>query len=504
MISPILMLSYSCSQKKIEKPNILFIAVDDLRPELGCYGNTAIITPNIDRLAKTGMLFSNAYCQQSLSNPSRASLLTGRRPDAIKVWDLSTHFRSAVPDAVTLPEFFKHQGYRVEGVGKIFHDTKEMEDPQSWSNPKKSPEGIGDYPDTTMQRLIGLKNKGIQLRKEGVPETRIPTPSAVSTMSVDEPDNKLRDGAVADLAIDFLEEINEPFFLAVGFYRPHLPFVAPKKYFDLYDPEKIPQATNSFLPKDCPNIAINTLDELRGCADLTGVPSPFEGSLPLEKRQQLKHGYYACVSYIDAQIGRLLNALESNGLSENTIVILWGDHGWKLGEHNSWGKMTNYEIDTRAPLIIRVPWMKKKNVKTDALVEFVDIYPSLCELTGFHVSENLEGISFTPLLKKPHLKWKSAVFSQYMRTTDNGSFMGYSIRTRQYRYVEWINMETKIVVGRELYDHHTDPEENINIAGLTENSSLVKMFSEKLAKGWKAALPERTSYRGAKEYTVDY
>ncbi len=490
LISPILLFGYSCSQKKIEKPNILFIAVDDLRPELGCYGNTVVITPNIDRLAKTGMLFSNAYCQQALCNPSRASLLTGMRPDAIKVWDLNTHFRKAVPDAVTLPEFFKSQGYRVECLGKIFHDTEEMEDTHSWSNPKKSLKDIGDYPDTTMQRLMGLKFRGIQLRKEGVPESRIQKPLCVSTMSVDVPDNEFRDGAIADLAIDFLEEINEPFFLAVGFYRPHLPFVAPKKYFDLYDPEKIPVATNPYLPQDCPVMAMNTMGELRGYADFTDAPSPFEGSLPPEKRQQLKHGYYACVSYIDAQIGRLLDGLESKGLSENTIVILWGDHGWKLGEHNSWGKMTNYEIDTRAPMIIRVPRMKKKNVKTDALVEFVDIYPSICELAGFPVSESLEGTSFMPLMKKPGLKWKSAVFSQFMRTTDNGSFMGYSIRTRQYRYVEWINMETKIVVGKELFDHHTDPEENINIAGLPENSDLVKLLSKKLAEGWKAAMPE--------------
>ncbi len=487
-ISLLILLCYSCTEKKVEKPNILFIAVDDLRPELGCYGNGDIIAPNIDRLANSGMVFSNAYCQQSLCNPSRASLLTGMRPDAIKVWDLGTHFRSVVPDVVTLPEFFKNQGYRVEGLGKIFHDN--MGDPQSWSHPQKVLEGVTGYPDTTMQRLLGLKIRGIKLREEGVPENQIPKPRGVSTMSVDKPDNKFPDGAITDLAIDFLEEFDEPFFLAVGFYKPHLPFVAPEKYFDLYDPEKIPPAKNPFLPEDSPDISLNTMVELKGYAEFTGAPSPFEGSLPLEQRQMLKHGYYACVSFVDAQIGRLLDALESNGLSENTIVILWGDHGWKLGEHNSWGKMTNYEIDTRVPMIIRVPWMKKKDVKTDALVEFVDIYPSLCELAGFPVSGNLEGVSFVPLIKKPELEWKSAAFSQFMRTTENGSFMGYSIRTRQYRYVEWINMETNVVVGKELFDHHTDPEENRNIAGLPANSDLVKLFSEKLEKGWKAAMPE--------------
>lgn len=471
-------------------PNILFIAVDDLRPELGCYGNTEIITPNIDRLAKTGLVLSNAYCQQALCNPSRASLLTGMRPDAIKVWDLSTHFRTAVPDAVTLPEFFKNNGYRVEGLGKIFHDHISQEDPQSWSNPKKQPQSVSGYPDSTMQRLMELKIRGNKLRAEGVPENLIPQCRSQSTMSVDEPDNKFLDGAITDMAIDIIEEIDKPFFLAVGFYKPHLPFVAPKKYFDLYDPEKIPLATNPYLPLGSPEIAMNSMAELRGYEDFADAPAPFDGSLTLEQRQKLKHGYYACVSFVDAQIGRLLDALDTNGFTENTIVILWGDHGWKLGEHNSWGKMTNYEIDTHVPLIIRVPWMQHKGVTTDALVEFVDIYPSLCELAGLPISETLEGVSFVPLIKKPELEWKSAAFSQYMREQNGEIFMGYSIRTRQYRYVKWIDMETKEVVGQELFDHDTDPDENMNIAGIPENRNLVEMLSEKLNAGWKSALPQ--------------
>ncbi len=276
-ISLLILLCYSCTEKKVEKPNILFIAVDDLRPELGCYGNRDIISPNIDRLANSGIVFNNAYCQQSLCNPSRASLLTGMRPDAIKVWDLGTHFRSVVPDAVTLPEFFKNQGYRVEGLGKIFHDN--MGDQQSLSHPQKVLEGVSGYPDTTMQRLLRHKMKEIQLRERGVPENQIPgRPRVASTMCVDDPENNFMDGALTEMAIDFIKEFDEPFFLAVGFYKPHLPFVAPRKYFDLYVPEKIPPAKNPFLPEVSPDISMNTMAELKGYADFTGALHPLKAA----------------------------------------------------------------------------------------------------------------------------------------------------------------------------------------------------------------------------------
>jgi len=486
--------SYSCSVKPVDKPNILFIAVDDLRTDIGSYGNRDIVTPNIDRLSDMGLVFNNAYCQQAVCNPSRASLLTGLRPDIIKVWDLKTHFRTAVPDAITLPEYFKQNGYTVEGMGKIFHGG--LSDPQSWSSPKKNPQGHSLYSDTTMKRLAIRKEK---LLKEGIPESVIGGKyRGPGVMSIDEPDNKRFDGALTDLAIDAMEEITQPFFLAVGYHRPHLPFVAPKKYFDMYDPDRIPLATNPYLPKGSPEIAMNTMYELRAYEDFADTPTPFEGSLTLEQRKRLKHGYYASVSFVDAQVGRLLAALENSGLNENTIIVLWGDHGWKLGEHNSWGKMTNYDDDTHAPLIIYVPWMKRKGIKTDALVEFVDIYPTLCELAGLQVSEKLEGCSFVPLINNPGRKWKSAVFSQYMRKHKEETFMGYSLRTERYRYIEWINMESNQIVAKELYDHNSDPEENKNIAEETENKELVIELSAQLKNGWKSALPENKTDRRIK------
>lgn len=477
------------TEKKINKPNILFIAIDDLRPDLGCYGNEDVITPNIDRLANMGLVFNNAYCQQAICNPTRASLLTGMRPDAIKVWDLRTHFRTAMPDVVTLPEYFKNNGYLVEGMGKIFHGGYGMKDPQSWSNPKQRPEGHSLYPDSTRERLALRKQK---LLDQGVSESVIGGKyRGPGVMSIDEPDNKRFDGALADLAIDFIEDVKDPFFLAVGFVKPHLPFVAPKKYFDLYDREQIPLATNPNLPNGSPEIAMNTMYELRAYEDFANTPTPFEGSLTLEQRRRLKHGYYACISFIDAQVGRLLDAIENNGLSENTIIILWGDHGWKLGEHNSWGKMTNYEIDTHVPLLVHVPWMQKNGAKTNALVEFVDIYPSLCELAGLPISDKLEGFSFVPLIDKPERKWKSAVFSQYMRKHEGESFMGHSLRNERYRYVEWKNMATDETIAQELYDHHTDPSENFSVAEKVENNELVLEFSAQLKAGWKGVLPEK-------------
>jgi len=504
IIGSVLISFDSCTDRVPETPNILFIAVDDMRTDLGCYGNKDIITPNIDQLAESGLLFNNAYCQQAVCNASRASLLTGMRPDAIKVWDLKTHFRTAAPDIVTLPEYFKNNGYRVEGMGKIFHGS--LKDPQSWSYPKKDPKGHSLYPDTAMKRLEERRNA---LRAMGVPENQIGGKyRGLGVMSVDEPDNKRYDGALTDLAIETLRELDGPFFLAVGYHRPHLPFVAPKKYFDMYDRDKIPLAPNPFLPEGSPEIAMNTMYELRAYEDFAITPTPFDGSLTLEQRRRLKHGYYSSVSFVDAQVGRLMEALEENDLYENTIVILWGDHGWKLGEHNSWGKMTNYENDTHVPLIIRVPWMKGKGVKTDAFVEFVDIYPSLCELAGLKVPEHLEGLSFVPLIEQPAREWKAAafsqymrwqnpeqpwktaVFSQYMRRHEGKSFMGYSIRTKMYRYVKWKNMDNGKVVARELFDHETDPQENKNIADLPGNEEIVKKLSEQLNEGWKGALPK--------------
>jgi iduronate 2-sulfatase len=491
------------SEEPKEKPNILFIAVDDLRPELGCYGNTYVKSPNIDRLAKQGVTFSKAYCQSAVCNPSRASLLTGYRPDAIKVWDLKTNFRETTPDVVTLPQHFKNSGYFSTAIGKIYHNV--IPDDQSWSETKLHIDGYPFDPDAVYRdekNVASLEKRKKQIIAEGKEKKYIDRIGEwylkdVAAENPDITDNEYFDGAQTDVAIKKLSELKskkEPFFFAIGYYRPHLPFNAPKKYWDMYDREQIPLAENDFLPKNSPLMAINNLRELRGYTDFRNTPKPHEGKLSVEAARLLKHGYLASVSYIDAQVGRLLDELERLDLADNTIIVLWGDHGWKLGEHNSWAKMTNYEIDTRVPLIISDPRLETTSVTCDRLVEFVDVYPTLCDLADLTLPKHLEGISTVPLMNNPNLKWKSAVFSQFLRegiwlAPDGIEYMGYAIRTENYRYVRWINWETKEFAAEELYDQKADPGENENIAGNPENSEIVKMLSEKLDAGWKIALP---------------
>ncbi|HPO16383.1 MAG TPA: sulfatase, partial [Candidatus Hydrogenedentes bacterium] len=357
---------------KGQRPNVLFFAVDDLRPELGCYGNTLIKSPNIDRIAAQGRVFNHAYCQQAVCSPSRSSLLTGNRPDTTKVWDLETHFRKTLPDVVTLPQCFKNQGYFVQGMGKIYHGG--LNDPASWSVPWTSP----NMPHSAGEQT--LDPDAMERRAKAQRIKRRKSKRGPAFLATDGPDNALHDGELADMAVNALQEIHtkqEPFFLAVGFIKPHLPFVSPKKYWDLYDPESIPLAPNPFLPKDAPPYALADRNELWS---YEGVPP--ESHLPNAYARQLKHGYYAAVSYMDAQVGRVLDELDRLGLRDDTIIVLWGDHGWKLGEHDRWCKHSNVENDTNAPLLISAPGMQHRGEKTDALVEFVDIYPSLCELAG--------------------------------------------------------------------------------------------------------------------------
>ncbi|TFH36970.1 MAG: DUF229 domain-containing protein [Bacteroidia bacterium] len=484
------------------RPNILFIAVDDLRPELGCYGNQDIVTPNIDRLAGAGVVFSNAFCQSAVCNPSRASLLTGLRPEATRVHDLYTSFRDSIPDVVTLPQYFKNNGYTTAAIGKIFHNT--LPDTLSWSEPKLYVEGFPFDPDAVYfsdENLAYIESRRQQFIASG--DTRRIDQfgkwyiKASATECKDLPDNAYYDGAQTDIAIEKLRSLGEsekPFFLAVGYYRPHLPFNAPKKYWDLYKREDIPLADNPYLPANMPSMAINNLRELTGYTDFKGSPGPLEGTLSEDEIRLLRHGYYASVSYVDAQVGRLIDQLEKVGLIENTIIVLWGDHGWKLGEHNSWGKMTNFEIDTRVPLVIRAPGMAGNGKSSPGLVEFVDIYPTLCELSGLEVPSSLEGISMKPLLEEVELPWKSAVFSQFLREgiwrgADGNTYMGYSMRTSRYRYNEWIDYFAGELSGRELYDHLNDPDENINIALDPDYKGLVHQLSYQLNAGWKYALP---------------
>lgn len=453
--------------------NVVFIAVDDLRPALRCYGDQTARTPNIDRLARRGTLFNRAYCQQAVCGPSRASLMTGRRPDTIEVWDLATHFRKTTPDVVTLPQHFKQHGYHSQCVGKIYHGKKALQDSPSWSAPEKF-----NVPVKREQYVLQKNRPGEKSGKMAACEC------------ADVPDNAYWDGKIADEAVRALEKNRDkPFFLAVGFMKPHLPFSCPKKYWDLYDRNSIAPPANPEKPAGAPQIALHDSVELRGYTDI-----PNKGPLSSEKIAELRHGYYACVSYTDAQIGKLLDALDRLDLSRNTVIALWGDHGWHLGEHALWCKTTNFELDTRVPMIVAAPGRERAGAKTDALVEFVDIYPTLVELCGLPMPKGLEGVSVAPLLNNPNLPWKKAAFSQFPRPwfyKKQPAVMGYTIRTRRHRYTEWIDFKTRKVLARELYEHPNDSGETVNLADKPEHAQEARRLSKMLHAGWRAALPQQ-------------
>ncbi len=479
----ITLLSLGCSSSALAAENteprvsVLFIAVDDLRTELGCHGVQGIRSPNVDRLAARGTVFERAYCQQAVCSPSRTSLMTGLRPDSTRVFNLTTHFRDTVPDVVTLPQHFKDHGYFTQSVGKIYHGG--LDDAASWSEPpRKAYRAM--YALEENKKLVARKRAAAAGKKFATPSQLYNAMTGPSYECADVPDNTYSDGAIADAAIDMLRKAKEgekPFFVAVGFLKPHLPFIAPKKYWDLYRREEIPASPNPFAPKDAPKLALTNWGELRAYEDI-----PKSGPLSDEKARLLKHGYYACVSYIDAQVGRVLEELDRLQLRDRTAIVLWGDHGWKLGEHGGWCKHTNFENDAHVPLICTAPRQKSLGSHTRALVEFVDIYPTLCELAGLPLPSHLEGTSFVPLLDSPELAWKTAAFSQYPR---GGQVMGYSMRTDRYRFTQWLRRDGN-EAAVELYDHENDPQENENIAGRPENTALIEKLREQMQAGWKA------------------
>lgn len=464
-----------------EKRNVLFLIVDDLRPELGCYGNPIVKTPNIDRLARNGVTFTRAYCQQAVCTPSRTSFLTGLRPDTTKVYDNTRgEFRKLLPDVVTLPQFFRGQGYDTRGLGKIFGEG--LNDPKAWSLPLWPEEIAG-------MQYVDLEKWS---RVPAAEKSRTPVPTLVwkkyeTRQEPDVPDNALQDGQVADRAIQALREMRgKPFFLAAGFLKPHLPFVAPKKYFDLYSPDEIPDPPYAFPPKGAPEIALHNWRELRGYKDI-----PKQGPLPPGKARELILGYYAAASYMDAQVGKVLDELGRLNLASQTTVVLLGDNGWHLGEHDLWVKTTNFEFDTRIPMIFAGAGVEARGVKSTGLVESVDVYPSLCDLCGFTPPAQLEGCSLKPLLSEPARKWKKAAFSQFPRPFSPGKAgggMGYTVRTERYRYTEWRVPGQELAV--ELYDHEKDPYETVNVAGRPENRALLAQLRKTLEAGWRAALPE--------------
>lgn len=522
---------FSCQRKASNenlRPNILFISIDDLRPELGSYGSEIAISPNIDYLASQGLQFNNAYCQQSICGPSRASVLTGIRPETSGVFHNYIKFREATPDVITLPQYFKQNGYETVYTGKIFHHG-DKDDELSWSrlpafdSLDHLPKPVGF---ALKENIEARKKVRLEMFAKYGDVARFGLASGVAYESADVSDNTYLDGYNTTLAIATMKEMaknDKPFFIGLGFNKPHLNWVAPKRYWDLYDRKKIKISMQTEAPVNAAAMGLHPSFELRARSNI-----PKKGEINDELSITLKHAYLACISYIDAQIGKMISALEKEGLRENTIIIVWSDHGFHLGEMGIWGKATNYEIATRVPLIIWTPNMPKssKGKTTNALVELVDIYPTLADLSGFEIPKHTEGKSFKPLIENPDLVWKNAAFSQFptpalrewgaypirpaMRETYFGSLlteveerikkqhgdkwnrvlfenniMGYTMRTEQFRLIVWKDRtqpkEEPLFI--ELYDHKTDPYETINIA--YDDSKIVDDLLDQFNNGWQ-------------------
>ncbi len=449
-----------------DRPNLLVIGIDDLRPELNCYGATHIHSPNIDRLAEAGSLFESAYCQYAVCGPSRSSMFTARRPDAIGAYNNKTHFRDALPKAVSLAQHFKNHGYATYGFGKILHNTQ-RDDP-SWSEPQH-------YLVEKQYATPGLEGKtagidGIHGANKLIPLFEGP----------DVGDDAYRDGIANQAAIAKLQSAaasDQPFFLFMGYHKPHTPFNAPKKYWDLYDRDSLPLADNSYQPEGAPDIAMNAWRYVRSFGGM-----PEEGPLPESLARETRHAYFACVSYIDSLIGELLAALEATGEADNTLIALWSDHGYQLGDHGMWCKHTNFETSTRIPFIIVDPRGRGRGQRIEARVELIDMYPTLAELAELPIPLNIDGKSLAPLLSDSGA-WDNRptfAFSQFHR----GKTRGYSIRSLDFRYTEWRNHESGKIVARELYDHRQDPKENVNVAASPERASDVRRLRSHLLEIW--------------------
>jgi iduronate 2-sulfatase len=423
---------------KDKKMNVLFIAVDDMNNDLGCYGHPYVKSPNIDRLASQGIAFANAYCQFPLSSPSRSSLLTGLRPDKTRVFDLTYHFRQDMPDITTLPQMFMKNGYYVARVGKMYHygnpgdiGTNGLDDKASW-----------------MERINPAGRDKTALEPDIINYT--PKRGLGSSMSFlsDKEGNDIdhTDGKVANEAIRLLElHKDEPFFIAAGFYKPHCPWVTPEKYFNLYNIDQM----------SLPEISEETLKKYPELALASTRPWPYFGITPDQARECIL-AYYAAISFVDAQIGRLLDALDSLGLADNTIVVFWSDHGYHLGEHGLWFKQSCFEESAKCPLIISSPEIRNTGKVCTRIVELVDIYPTLADLAGLEAPVGIEGISLLPLLKNTEAKWNYPAYTQVQR----GDTPGHSVRTDDWRYTEWGFGES----GIELYNEKSDPHELNNLA----------------------------------------
>lgn len=458
-------------------PNVLFIIVDDLRPELGCYGATQIQTPNIDAFARQSLVFDRAYCQAAVCMASRTSMLSGLRPDMRGIWT-NRDVRRDLQDIDYFPAHFRKNGYHSIGIGKIAHNS--WEDPRCWSEKHLTPVNIGyEYRTRAGRKLVERIQQ--EARDSGLPDPFRDIPKAIrrgmAWESLDVGDSELGDGQIADLAIAALDrarERREPLFLAVGFLRPHLPFVAPKKYWDLYDPEKLPTPTTVAFPDGAPHEDNNRSREL-----LTQYRAlPPKTPLDTDTSQKLVHGYFASVSYVDAQIGRVLGRLHDLDMENDTIVIVTSDHGFHLGDQSMWGKATNFELSTRVPLLIKTPGMSTAGQRSASLVELVDLYPTLCDLAGLPKPEHLQGNSFANLLADPGLDEQKYAFSQYSRA----GAIGHSVRSKDFRYTEWRKIEGGKLVHKALYDLRDGMVETQNIADNKSFSDIAGRLSSILEK----------------------
>jgi uncharacterized sulfatase len=452
-----------------EKLNVLFIAVDDMNNDLGCYGHSLVKSPNIDRLARQGTRFDKAYCQFPLCSPSRTSVMTGLRPDVTQVFDLQKHFRSVLPDVVTMTQLFAQNAYFAARVGKIYH----------YGNPGQiGTNGLDDAP--SRQRRINPSGRDKTEEKQIVNFT--PNRGLGSSLSVwkaEGTDEEQTDGMVASETIKLLEaNRDKPFFIAAGFYRPHCPYVAPKKYFDLYplDQVAMPPGPWDYL-KQVPAAALSSTR-----------PWPWFGVTEEQARESLQ-AYWAAISFVDAQVGRLLDALERLNLADQTVVVFWSDHGYHVGDHGLWKKQSLFEKSARVPLIIAAPGQKSKGSVSGRTVELVDLYPTLADLCGLSPPTNLAGKSLQTLLDDPQAAWEKPAFTQVWR----GQFAGHSVRTERYRYTQWDDGKQ----GAQLYDYASDPQETRNLATDAAHAEIVAQLKKLVDENWSNEFQPRNKRGGA-------
>ena len=453
--------SQNLSALKRKQPNVLLILIDDLKPALHCYGDTTAISPNIDSLAARGMQFDFAYCNQAVCAPSRYTLMLGSHSTSSGLYDLGSKLRKSWPDAITLPQYFSSHGYRTESLGKVFHiGHGNYGDPESF-NVSHFKEKLIEYNDPASTQGGQLTREEAYFQNEKLGEINS-LPRGAAFESPDLPDDAYADGRVAAETIKRLQVAktrydsqDQPFFMAVGFARPHMPFSVPKKYWDMYNPDELPMPQRLDLPLNAPPVAGKRGGEITNYS-----PVPERGECGPDLTRELIHGYYASVSYVDAQIGKVIAELDRLQLADDTIIVLWGDHGFHLGDLGIWTKHTNYEQATRIPLLFVAPGQIKPDTHAAQLAESVDVFPTLAALAGLPtpiVKQPLDGINLLPVLKDPSIKLRDHAYHAYPHRK-----LGRAIRTDRYRFVEWKTIDRDDAVY-ELYDYETDPLESENL-----------------------------------------